>query len=44
MKMRDDGTLPDMRAARLPPSEVLQLPAFSLSFFIFTEARAEACG
>uniref|UniRef100_A0A8C2XTG6 Heparanase n=1 Tax=Cyclopterus lumpus TaxID=8103 RepID=A0A8C2XTG6_CYCLU len=43
MKMKDDETLPDMKGARLPPSEQLQLPAFSLNFFIFTGAGAPAC-
>ncbi|XP_037609561.1 heparanase [Sebastes umbrosus] len=43
LKMVDDQTLPDLKAAPLPPSERLQLPAFSLAFFVFTDAAAAAC-
>nr|XP_033503556.1 heparanase [Epinephelus lanceolatus] len=43
LKMVDDKTLPDIKGTRLPPSEHLQLPPFSLAFFILTDARAAAC-
>ncbi|KAK5851491.1 hypothetical protein PBY51_023038 [Eleginops maclovinus] len=43
LQMPDDKTLPDLRGTRLPLVERLQLPAFSLSFFVLTEARAPAC-
>ncbi|XP_040914254.1 heparanase isoform X2 [Toxotes jaculatrix] len=44
LKMVDDKTLPDLKGTRLPPAEPLQLPAYSLAFFVFTDARAAACG
>ncbi|KAM6976093.1 heparanase isoform 1-T1 [Tautogolabrus adspersus] len=43
LKMVDDKTLPDLKGARLPPSEHLQLPAYSLAFFVFIDAGAAAC-
>ncbi|XP_029371479.1 heparanase isoform X2 [Echeneis naucrates] len=43
LNMVDDKTLPDLRGARLPPGQHLELPAFSLAFFVFTDARATAC-
>ncbi|XP_039635016.1 heparanase-like, partial [Perca fluviatilis] len=43
LKMEDDQTLPDLSASRLPPSDRLQLPAFSLAFFVLTDAKAAAC-
>ncbi|XP_068561470.1 heparanase isoform X1 [Cebidichthys violaceus] len=43
LKMVDDKTLPDLKGTRLLPSEHLQLPAFSLNFFVFTDAAAAAC-
>ncbi|XP_056260441.1 heparanase isoform X3 [Seriola aureovittata] len=43
LKMVDDKTLPDLTGTRLPPAERLRLPAFSLAFFVFTDARAAAC-
>ncbi|XP_070781159.1 heparanase [Enoplosus armatus] len=43
LKMLDDETLPDFKGARLPPAERLQLPAYSLAFFVLTDARAAAC-
>lgn len=43
LKMVDDKTLPDFKGSRLPPAERLQLPAYSLAFFVLTDARAAAC-
>lgn len=43
LKMVDDTTLPDLSGAPLPPSEHVQLPSYSLSFYAFTEVRAAAC-
>ncbi|KAG7217776.1 hypothetical protein INR49_010128 [Caranx melampygus] len=43
LSMLDDHTLPDLSGARLPPAEHLQLPALSLAFFVFPDARAAAC-
>lgn len=43
LKMVDDKTLPDLKGIRLPPAERLQLPAFSLAFFVVTDAGAAAC-
>ncbi|XP_054468272.1 heparanase [Anoplopoma fimbria] len=43
LKMVDDRTLPDLKGTRLPPDEHLQLPAFSLAFFVLTDAGAPAC-
>ncbi|XP_028274207.1 heparanase [Parambassis ranga] len=42
LKMVDDTTLPVLAGARLPPSEHLQLPAYSLAFFVL-DAKAAAC-
>lgn len=43
LKMVDDKTLPDFKGSRLPPAEHLTLPAYSLAFFVFADARAAAC-
>ncbi|XP_075938936.1 heparanase [Anarhichas minor] len=43
LKMVDDKTLPDLKGTHLPPAEQLQLPAFSLNFFVLTDAAAAAC-
>ncbi|XP_078127872.1 heparanase isoform X2 [Sander vitreus] len=43
LKMEDDQTLPDLTGLLLRPSERLQLPAFSLAFFVLTDAQAAAC-
>ncbi|XP_026210608.1 heparanase [Anabas testudineus] len=43
LKMVDDKTLPDLKGSRLPPAKHLQLPAYSLAFFVFIEAQAAAC-
>ncbi|XP_059213672.1 heparanase [Centropristis striata] len=43
LKMLGDETLPELTGRRLPPSEHLQLPAFSLSFHVLTDAGASAC-
>nr|XP_061782806.1 heparanase [Nerophis lumbriciformis] len=43
LKMAEGGTLPPLRGSRLPAAEHLQLPAFSLAFFVFTDARHHAC-
>ncbi|XP_062414966.1 heparanase isoform X1 [Pungitius pungitius] len=43
LKMVDDRTLPHLKGARLPPAEHLQLPAFSLAFFVLIDAGAVAC-
>ncbi|XP_047424991.1 heparanase isoform X4 [Mugil cephalus] len=43
LKMVDDKTLPDLRGRRLPPHQHLQLPGFSLAFFVHPDAGAAAC-
>uniref|UniRef100_A0A3B3HCX0 Heparanase n=2 Tax=Oryzias latipes TaxID=8090 RepID=A0A3B3HCX0_ORYLA len=43
LEMVDDETLPLLAGVPLPPSDHLQLPAFSLAFFVFTDAGAAAC-
>ena len=43
LKMVDDKTLPDLKGLRLPPTQHLQLPAYSLAFFVLTDARAAGC-
>ncbi|XP_076614520.1 heparanase isoform X1 [Chaetodon auriga] len=43
LKMVDDKTLPELTGSRLPPAEHLQLPAYSLAFFVFTDAGAAGC-
>ncbi|XP_044029524.1 heparanase isoform X2 [Siniperca chuatsi] len=43
LKMVDDKTLPALKGSRLPPAERLQLPAYSLAFFVLADARAAAC-
>ncbi|XP_013873662.1 heparanase [Austrofundulus limnaeus] len=43
LKMVDDKTLPDLSGVRLPPAEHLQLPAYSLTFFVFLDTHAAAC-
>ncbi|XP_054613566.1 heparanase [Dunckerocampus dactyliophorus] len=43
LKMAEGGTLPPLRGSRLPAAEHLPLPAFSLAFFVFTDARHHAC-
>jgi len=43
LKMVDDKTFPDLSGARLPPAEHLQLPAYSLAFFVLVDAKATAC-
>ncbi|XP_051794477.1 heparanase [Acanthochromis polyacanthus] len=43
LQMLDDETLPDLRGTRLPPSDHLQLPGFSLNFFVFLDVQAAAC-
>ncbi|KAK2818535.1 hypothetical protein Q5P01_024096 [Channa striata] len=43
LKMVDDKMLPDLKGTRLPPAEHLQLPAYSLAFFVLRDARAAAC-
>ncbi|XP_038162866.1 heparanase [Cyprinodon tularosa] len=43
LKMVDNKTLPDLSGARLPAAGHLKLPAYSLGFFVFLEARASAC-
>ncbi|XP_024154685.1 heparanase [Oryzias melastigma] len=43
LEMLDDETLPRLSGAPLPPSDHLQLPAYSLAFFVFTDAGAAAC-
>uniref|UniRef100_A0A672J1L7 Heparanase n=1 Tax=Salarias fasciatus TaxID=181472 RepID=A0A672J1L7_SALFA len=43
LKMVDDRTFPDLRGTRLPPADRLQLPPFSMAFFLFHEAGAPAC-
>ncbi|XP_035524163.1 heparanase [Morone saxatilis] len=43
LKMVDDKTLPDLKGSRLRPAQHLQLPAYSLAFFVLTDARAAAC-
>lgn len=43
LKMVDDKTFPDIEGSRLPPAEHLQLPGYSLAFFVFTDAEAAGC-
>ncbi|CAN9504612.1 unnamed protein product [Ophioblennius macclurei] len=43
LKMVDETTFPDLQGLRLPPADRLQLPPFSLAFFLFHEAGADAC-
>lgn len=43
LKMLDHGALPDLTGRPLPPSDSLQLPAFSLAFFILADAQAAGC-
>ncbi|XP_044189075.1 heparanase [Thunnus albacares] len=43
LKMVDDKTLPDLKGIRLPAAEHLELPAYSLAFYVLTDARAAAC-
>ncbi|KAM7368582.1 hypothetical protein PAMP_012907 [Pampus punctatissimus] len=43
LKMVDDETLPDLKGIRLPAAEHLQLPAYSLAFYVLTDAQAAAC-
>ncbi|XP_061886877.1 heparanase [Entelurus aequoreus] len=43
LKMAEGGTLPPLKGSRLPAAEHLQLPAFSLAFFVFTDAQHHAC-
>ncbi|XP_017282878.1 heparanase [Kryptolebias marmoratus] len=43
LKMVDDKTLPDLSGVRLRPAEHVQLPAHSLAFFVFPDAKAAAC-
>lgn len=43
LMMVDDKTLPDLEGSSLPPAEHLQLPAYSLAFFVFTDAKAAGC-
>lgn len=43
LEMVDDKTLPDLEGRRLPPAEHLQLPAFSLAFFVFMDTQAAGC-
>ncbi|XP_074546680.1 heparanase [Halichoeres trimaculatus] len=43
LKMLDDKTLPDLKGARLQPTERLQLPPYSLAFFVFIDVAASAC-
>ncbi|KAM7392397.1 hypothetical protein PAMA_007489 [Pampus argenteus] len=43
LKMVDDETLPDLKGTRLPAAEHLQLPAYSLAFYVLTDTQAAAC-
>lgn len=43
LKMVDDTTLPDLKGAHLPPSKHIQLPGYSLAFYVFRDTRASAC-
>ena len=43
LKMVDDETLPDLKGSRLPPGKYLHLPAYSLAFFVLTDAQAAGC-
>ncbi|XP_041815939.1 heparanase [Chelmon rostratus] len=43
LKMVDDKTLPELAGRRLPPAEHLQLPAYSLAFFVLPDAGAAGC-
>ncbi|XP_041825224.1 heparanase [Melanotaenia boesemani] len=43
LKMVDDKTLPSLSGVHQPPAEHLQLPGYSLAFFVFADAKAPAC-
>ncbi|KAK7895321.1 hypothetical protein WMY93_020646 [Mugilogobius chulae] len=43
LKMVDDTTLPELKGLVLPSSEHVHLPAYALSFFVFSDVRAPAC-
>uniref|UniRef100_H3CJF0 Heparanase n=1 Tax=Tetraodon nigroviridis TaxID=99883 RepID=H3CJF0_TETNG len=43
LRMVDDETFPELEGSRLPAAEHLQLPAYSLAFFVFTDAQAAGC-
>ncbi|KAM6902338.1 heparanase [Xenentodon cancila] len=43
LKMVDDKTLPPLVGEHLPPGDHLRLPAYSLAFFVFVDARVAAC-
>lgn len=43
LKMVDDKTLPDLKGTPLTPGKHLQLPAYSLAFYVLTDARALVC-
>lgn len=43
LKMVDDRTLPELKGATLPPGEHLQLPEYSLAFYVLQEAKAPVC-
>ncbi|KAM9307384.1 heparanase [Pholidichthys leucotaenia] len=43
LKMVDDTTLPELRGRRLLPSDHLQLPSYSLAFFVLPDAQVVAC-
>ncbi|CAL9682473.1 unnamed protein product [Knipowitschia caucasica] len=43
LRMVDDTTLPALTGASLSPSEHVHLPAYSLSFFVFSDVKAPAC-
>ncbi|XP_061589496.1 heparanase isoform X2 [Cololabis saira] len=43
LKMVDDKTLPPLTGEHLPAEDHLQLPAYSLAFFVFVDAGVAAC-
>ncbi|CAI5666036.1 unnamed protein product [Oreochromis niloticus] len=43
LMMVDDKTLPELRGKLLLPAHHLQLPAYSLAFFVLPDAQAPAC-
>ncbi|XP_075885928.1 heparanase [Nelusetta ayraudi] len=43
LKMVDDKTLPELEGRHQPAAGHLDLPAYSLAFFVFPDARATGC-
>ncbi|XP_076020221.1 heparanase [Genypterus blacodes] len=43
LKMVDDKHLPELKGTSLAPTEYLQIPGFSLAFYVLPNAQAPAC-